>query len=780
MVALVPGLASAQTHGTGANADTTENSATQSSEASEGLQEVTVTARRVSENVQRVPISVSVVTAAEMESRGVTSVYDLQFSSPSLTVNNTQGGGRLGGRYEIRGQGAAADDAPPGVVTYLNEVPVYTYTVSRNLFDMQEIEVLKGPQGTLFGRNTNGGAVLFDTKKPTQEFGGYVTARYGNLSENMFEAVVNLPVTDTLAVRIGGNRVRRDGFTKNLSGHDLDNQDYENARASVLWQPVAAFENLFVFNYTNINEYGPGNVLSQVIPCAQGGLADCFFPGAGGIQAAYNEVSGGTRTVDTNTPSFQQVSTRSYSNTSTLTINPDLIVKNIFGFNTAKFDGLNNFTNTSILVLPVYYSQLSKQTTDELQLQANFFEERLKVVTGAFYLTSIGDPFQSQGSPSGATNDALIAYPFLFGSANYSHYRDESRALFAQAGFKVTETLTLNAGYRYTWDKTGLSGSQIQTFFPGNADGVPVAPGTTVQACSLDLVNPPGPGISINPATCNRVANASFGAGNHLVGLDWQISPNTLLYITHRKGFKSGGFNSTSALVAGNFIYGPEDLQDVELGIKTQFDVAGIPMRFNASGFYDWYKDLQLTTLVNLPSGPQSLTQSVGGARLWGGESELTVIPFTGVSLGASLGLFDGKFTKGIAIASNGTPVDLVGVPYSSEPKVTYSFDGSYTHSVPFGGSITGSAFYSWRKGYYADFERIDANFIPSYGIVSARLALENIAEKGFDVALYGRNLADKSYPLAIITGGAFGFRSRYYGDPRTYGVEATYHFGAR
>ncbi|CAN5492632.1 TonB-dependent receptor [soil metagenome] len=740
------------------------------------LQEIVVTARRVSERLQDVPISVTALSPSALQSRGITNVFDLQFSSPSLVVNNTQASGRLGGRYVIRGQGAAADDAPPGVVTYLNDVPVYSYTVSRNFFDLQDIQVLKGPQGTLFGRNTNGGAVLYNTKKPMHQWEGYATARYGALDERMLEGVLNIPITEGLALRFGGNIVRRNGFTRNSSGADLDNQHYENARVSLLFEPDGNFSNILVYSYTNIDEIGPGNVLSQVVSCAEGGTADCLYPGAGGIQAAYDEVKNGKRRVNVETPGFQAVKTHSLSNTSEVNIGDNLSVKNVFGYISARYQGSNNFTNTTIPILSVNYSQYSRQLTEELQFRLSMLDDALKVIAGGFYLSSKGDPFKSSRT-LGATNDGGIALPFLFRGANFSHFNDDSRALFAQGTLKLSPTLTLNAGYRYTWDTSRLSGGQFRTYFPENVVGVAVPPGQTLTVCSLDISGAPVPGISVDPLACDRRAKAKFSAGNYIVGLDWKLDRNTLLYIAHRKGYKSGGFNSTSSLATGDFIYGPEKLLDVEAGIKTQFSAFSVPVRLNIAGFHDWYQNLQLTVLVNASSGPQSLTQSVGRARLWGLEGEVTILPAAGVSLGASFGYFDGKFGKGQAADSVGNVVDLKGVPYGSAPKFTYGLNGAYTVPIAGGGEVSGSIFYAWRSGYFANFERIVENRYEKNGILNGRLQVIDFHGSGLDIALYGRNLTNKAYTLGIITGGAFGFRARYYGEPRTYGIETTYHF---
>ncbi|GGB94962.1 hypothetical protein GCM10011494_11760 [Novosphingobium endophyticum] len=448
--------------------------ATRSNEST-AFEEIVVTARRSEENLQDVPLSVTAFSMRSLAEKGVRDIYDLQQATPGLSVGATQSEGRSAGSYNVRGQKAAADDAPPGVVTYLNDVPVIGGEISRALFDLDSVQVLKGPQGTLFGRNTNGGAILFNTVAPRDEFGGYVTARYGNYNNRYFEGAINVPVTESLAIRAAGNLERRNGFTKNDAGPDIDNVHYQNGRLSIRFKPDDIVENTLVFNYTRIQERGAGEIMVSLAPCTATSApttASCLLVPALGFDPSVTEQfadqqARGIRRVSQSKPSTTNVEAYGVSNTTTVSID-NITVKNIFGYHHYKFWGYQDKDGLEGEILAVNYNRRTHTITNELQVQGSFYDDRLNVIAGGFYLSRQEDPFCGVSGGFCATNEGQLFLPLFFNNNQYEHRDDTSKALFAQVGFEITPTLTATVGYRYTWDTTKLTDRHDRVFLAGN------------------------------------------------------------------------------------------------------------------------------------------------------------------------------------------------------------------------------------------------------------------------------------------------------------------------
>lgn len=739
---------------------------------------IIVTARRTSERLQDVPVAITAYNPALLQQKGIRSVYDLQQATPGLVVTNTQSQGRAAGGYNIRGQKQSADDAPPGVVAYLNDVPIYGPGIARAFFDIDTVQVLKGPQGTLFGKNTNGGAILVNSKRPTVDgVEGYVTARYGNYDDKYVEGAVNVPLGSSFALRVAGNLERRDGFTKNLAGPDLDDLHYGNLRASFLVAPQdSSFENLTVFNYTNIDEGGTGYKITQVIanPAITGGQ-----PFSASRQAALAAaLLLDERTVSNAAPGFTYARALGVTNTTKVELSDSLLLKNIAGYQELKFEGLSDYDNVTPEFLSVGYARHTKQFTNELQLQGKFLDNRLSVIVGGFYLSEKQDPFAGR-TRFGATSAGYVLTPEFFYNLQFTHTDLESKALFAQATYKLTDALSFTGGYRYTWDDLSLLDQQRRVFVAGTVLLPPVVP-LPFQSCAFPgAPGTPDPRLSVDLTSCVRTGKASFSAGNYNLSLDWKPTADMLVYLAHRHGYKSGGFNVTSAFYGKGNIYNPEKVDDVELGVKHSGDLGGMRYRLNASVFHSWYDDLQLVQVITDASGPQSLTQNTGKARLWGGDIDLSIEPVEGLTLGGTFSYFDGKFTKqnGIVIGAGGVPVNLVGLKYRSQPKTQFTLSAAYTMPVGEESNVEASVFYSHTQGYYASYDVLPGNFIPSYDLLNARIGITNIAGSGVGLAVFGKNLTDEIYTNGIARGETFGYISRIYGEPRTYGVEATFRF---
>ncbi|MCC6829324.1 MAG: TonB-dependent receptor [Novosphingobium sp.] len=250
--AMIPQQAYAQSSGA-APADAEQHAAATSSGST--LQDIVVTARRRSESISKTPMSIVALTTADMAAQQIVTETDIQRSVPGVTVRQGLSQNQI--NYSIRGQTIDSySSSPPGVLPYVNDVQIST-SGANAFFDLESIQILKGPQGTLFGRNTTGGAVLFATRKPTFEFGGEATVRFGDYDDRGIRGAINIPlVADTIALRIAGDYHRRDGYVKNIYAgpedpgrRDLGAIDTQSIRASLLIRPAEGIENITVFQY---------------------------------------------------------------------------------------------------------------------------------------------------------------------------------------------------------------------------------------------------------------------------------------------------------------------------------------------------------------------------------------------------------------------------------------------------------------------------------------------------------------------------------------------------
>lgn len=749
--------------------------------AETAINDIVVTARRVSERLQDVPLSISAYNSETLEQKGVRDVYDLQQSSPGLAVASDQTQGRTAGTYNIRGQGQPSPSGAPGVVTYLNDVPVYGTEIVRAFYDLETVQVLKGPQGTLFGKNTNGGAILFNTKRPTDSFEGYATARIGNYDDRYLEGALNIPVTDGVALRFAGNIERRDGFTKNLSGRDLDNMKYHNWRATLRIAPSGSgFENLTTVNATRIDESDVGSKVIEVFRTPAILRGGSLSPQR--LAALNAALALPRRVVDNPNPGFQYVRTIGVTNSTTFDVSDAILIKNIAGFHQIKFNALSDLDNTGFDFLRANFNRFSKQWTEEFQVQGDFLDGNLKTIIGAFYLSDKLKPLSANDRRT--TFDATIAADVLtpegLRQLQTNPVKQSSRALFGQVSGKITPTLTLTAGYRYTWDRINTAVRHFRTFLPGTVLLPPAIP-KPFTACSFPAaVSNPDPRFTLDLPNCTLRGRARFSAANYNISLDWKVSSDLLVYVTHRHGYKSGGVNTTSAFYGFGNIYSPEKVDDVEVGLKASGLLGSMRYTMNVSGFHSWYDQLQLSQVISDPlTGPQDLIQNTGAARLWGGDLEASLEPTRGLSLNTTLAYFDGKFTKqsGVVIGRNSLPVNLVGLKYRSLPKFRWTLGAAYRSEIGEIGEANVSAFVSHSKSYYQSYDTYTANFVPSYTLINARAGVDDLLGTKISIAAFGRNLTNRTYKVGNNGTPAFGFVGAVYGEPRTYGLEASFKF---
>ncbi len=708
------------------------------------LSEITVTARRERENLQSVPISVTAITAEDIREKNITGPEDFNTTVPGVTVAATSLD-RASVTYTIRGQGQILGGPDPAVATYFNDVPTVV-TSAGFLFDLENVEILKGPQGTLFGVNSTGGAVLFVPARPTNKFEGYIDVTDGNYAARRYQMMLNAPISDVLDIRFAADLNYRNGYTLNpVNGHDYDNVDYQAARLGVLFKPSDKLENYLLLSLSTLNEHGAGNECLAYNPNAT------FFAGAGDEAAACAaQKAYGARYVNAWIPPLGDfVRTRGYGADDTLTyqLTDDISIKNIFAYREYLYG--QSYTNYGT-PFPIYEYSLvpewsaglgvaaaSKVTySDELQLHGDSFGRRLHWQTGLYFDTT---------SPHSRDDIDIATYYSIAQVVYQSLNWKKGHAVYGQGSFVITDKLSITAGARYSEDLR----RQLTT--PLNSGG------------SSDL-------------------SAKFRAPTFNASAQYQFTPDVMAYLAIRRGYKSGGFNNVSDSGAQKF--NPEYVTDFELGAKTEFGTGPIKARLNAdvyrSKFTGWQE--RVTKIIDTPIGPEpiAIVTNVASGIVQGLDLDSTIIFGRHLEFSAFYSYVDPYF-----LSNTVEGVDYSKFPVANIVKHKVSGTLRYLLGVPASvGDMSVSTTYSWQA---AKTGPLDLDFsttadplhglTPAYGVWNARADWNSVLGSKVDLSAFCDNLTNKTYLSLVLNSWTLGQDTGQYGPPRMYGVEARWRF---
>jgi iron complex outermembrane receptor protein len=738
------------------------------------LEEVIVTARRSEENLQRVPIAVTAFTPEQMAENRLQSAEDLMLLDSSL--NTSSQALRDGTTYTLRGVGQTSGGSP-SVVTYFAEVPVITNIVqgaggasaaSGMYFDLANVEVLHGPQGTLFGRNTTGGAVLFVPHKPTNELEGYAQVSGGSCNDREFQGALNVPVVDNrVLLRAAVDWQKRDGFTHDLgSGKELDNRDYFSGRLSLTLRPSNSFENDLVGAFYTSNTNGTGLVPTALNPAAPIPLTS-FFPTLANDVARQQAL--GVRTI--NGLPIEPVDKRRYDaviDTATWTAASHLIVKNIASYQESKDRIRQDLTGLPdpilALITPGGWSENLEQASEELQLQGRTPGDALTWTLGGFYsdtrtrapnvsdtkLLAFGpNPFAPFGNPFSTLTTTSTA-----SQRSYAIF-GETRLDAAQI-FPALQGVTFDGGYRYTWDTTKGSISQIAG--PGLPPFLP-------------------PMCAFASPTCQDAGSISGGAPTWLLGIDYQIRPQTMVYLSVRRGYKSGGINLAVAGQPFNVAYKPEFVTSTELGLKADWQVGRWQARTNIAAFHDAYSSKQeLVNVVVAPPGGIAnaayLVENAAHATINGVEFNGVLAPGNGVELSIGYTYLHTRFDQYQSVTG-----DLTGYPLRFAP--TNKVIASARYHLPLagqGGDVSVAGTLSSTSAIFMAPEPYGT--VPGYTVLNFDLAWKRIAGRPLDLDVVLTNATNKVYKIS--DSGSYdqlGLAYALYGEPRMITARIRYRF---
>ena len=752
------------------------------------MEEIIVTAQRRSESLERTPVAISAISADSLARQAIVTESDLQNSVPGLSVKASQGSNQL--NYSLRGQTVDAfTSSRPSVLPYVNEVQVGG-SGSTAFYDLQSVQVLKGPQGTLFGRNSTGGAVLFTTAKPTNEFGGYASVRGGNYSHVQVEAAVNAPIIDDkVLLRVAGFFQRRDGFQENLvNGQTLGDVRKENVRVSLTLKPRDGIRNDLVIDYAHAGGNNMTGVVYNILSLAQNRPGFPFVPnnflyspaffdgalGAGGWNAflaahpgadpdgivafTAKQQARGPFKVSTDAPNFHTANTFTASNITMFDIGEDTQIKNIIGFTHRKGNDAGEFDGTPYPADSNGFGGRGgtlRQLSEEVQLIGKAAQGKLAYVTG-LYFTDEKDETRSE-------SDLFDLSPI------------------APATVQINDGITKNktyAGYGQGTldisDKTGIQGLGITLGARYSSEKV------TFEHLADDqyVANPAPPGATfVNPLS------DTFKKFSWQVGVQEQLNENVLLYLVSRRSFRSGGFNYFAPPLAGfgnagGSEYKPETATDVEIGTKFKGEIGGMPARVNVAAYNMWVKDVQRANYVSIFGALAGITVNVPKAKIQGIEIDGAINPTTWLSLGGNVNFTNAKFTDNL-VSVLGNPAVAFDT-YPDTPRWSGLLYAEVTAPVSANLHATFRAdLYDQTSTYFSSTGNTlnPGTQIPSYAVANFRLGLED-AQGHWGVAAVLKNAFNRVYYV-----GGIGFTSLFAvntvvpGDPRTVVVEARYKF---
>lgn len=764
--------------------------------ASSGLEEIVVTARRREEKLQTVPIAISAVTGETLREHSIANAVDLGKLIPSL--NTAQTTRDLEG-FEIRGMSnnnASAQGQSPTITPYFAEVPfpIGDGAGVGRFYDLEGVQVLKGPQGTLFGRNSTGGAILLQPRKPGNGYDGYASLQVGNYGDVELEAAADIPViADKFLIRVAGNRAERDGFTRDvLNGKDLDNRDYWAGRISAELRPTDDFENYVVvdglYSHSNgsseVMQYlNPNAVFSTIklgplgtVPLTLGrgplytGLLDkstqvatafaaikagalALFSGDDIARYEATQRALGIRAVQAGNDPLQKIESDGIADIARWDLSETLTLRNIFGYREYRQLIRSDLDGTPLpligLVAPRGWNVNIAQYSEEMQLQGKSFDNSLVWVTGLFGLYS---------HAAGLNRNVTVQ----FGNPLFGETRPTTRteSLYAQGTYDLGHSidslqgLKFTAGYRFTWDYRQLDLHQTK------ANG----------SCSA-------PGADLNCA----VSVSSHGTQpSWTVGLDYQVTPDTLIYVTHRRGFRAGGLN-TQSLIASQIAFKPETVMDVEIGVKSDWQVYGMKGRLNVAAFNSDYRNKQqsqsYSAIINGSPITTNLIVNAGDATIQGVETDLTIVPIDDLELRAAWAYTKASFDKYVIIA---TGQSVPGQTYPSVPLNRVSLGATYTLPLPDTlGSMSVGAVMAYQTHQYLGVFPTDppeTTIGSGYTTLDLNLNWKGILGRPLDLTLFANNVTDTVYKLGgYPIYGVAGFAAFVYGEPTMYGAKLKY-----
>lgn len=716
------------------------------------LESIVVTAQKRAEDVQDVPIAITALSSSVLEKQRVTDVTSLDNLIPGLRIAAAD----AAANPKIFIRGAGLNDFNPtsssGVGLYADGVYIGSPLAQFSTFyDLDRVEVLRGPQGTLYGRNTTGGAINVISKRPTFSPEGYASIEAGNFGSVELNGAYGGPiVADKLAFRIAGQYAEDDGFSTNaVTGNKVNNAERYAVRGSLLYTPDDLTDILLTVS-TFANRGGAVQPKSRQLfpadPSAAGPDGVCapafYRSGLCTDAVGFADTNADPYTITSNVEGKDKVDLWSAA----LTIDRefgDLTLTSITAYQDVERSAHENTDSSPLQMLEAFYNNTQEQFSQELRLASD--GERLKWVVGGYYMkdTTTSDSaydilrllrplFITPENPTGVSPEnsvIFLGYPYT--------QKTDTYAVFGQADYELSPGLVLTAGLRWSADDKSMS-------YARTAEGV----------ATLFTFN----------------GSKTFSDWSGKVGLKYDVTDTTNIYASYSRGYKSGGFFGGNAGSPGELQpYNNETVNAYEIGSKS--DLWDNRLRMNLSGFYYDYQDIQAYSSVERDGLTVQVLDNAAGAEMYGAEAEFTVMPIDNLDLSLGLAWLHAKYGEYASLGD-----DYSGNQMPQAPEYSLNSRAAYTINTASGVTITPSIDVSYRSKVYFDSTMRERLSDPELWLVGAELSVMS-PDGSIEAGLWGRNLTDEAYLTSANPIDSLGVDLLTYSRPRSAGLFLRYRY---
>jgi len=707
------------------------------------LEEVTVTARKRTESLQDVPVSVTAITT-QLQNSAVRNLKDLQNYVPNVSIDTTPASSAAS--ISIRGisfqEPDKSLDPPVGVILD----GVYIGTAAGQIldnFDLERIEVLRGPQGTLFGKNTIAGAINVVRTAPTKELGAKAKFGVGDFGQKEFKAVVNTPLTDRGGLKFYLNKSESDGFINNSNaGGDIGGTDFEQIGVTAAFDVTDNFDiSLTVEHIKDDTEMGAWANFNDftTLPCLISVSALGPYAGVPGEGCMDLDANSDENNSSMNTPNVASVTNDFIGLTMNWTVG-DWQLTSITGHVEREESFDLEYDASNVEFLNITGSSDYEQLSQEFRINGNL-TEAITLTAGVYYWDSEFRQDQTSHDMWG-----FLGFPADTHQSLDNTGSNTATSLFASADIQLSDALVLNLGGRYTEEE--------KTFRAANVG---------FYSDSIGVLVPDGPMQDFSQKWSEFSPRAA---------LQYTVNDDIMVFTSFAKGFKSGGYFARSTVVDGDG-YDPETVETFELGMKSEW--MGNRVRMNVTAFMSDYNNKQEEIIIFAgdPPSANTVVRNASAVEMKGLELELTAVVSSELNMYFNAGLLDSNYSEFIAdINGDGVDTDNSGLKLRNAPETTIAIGADYVVPTSFG-EVAAHYSYRWADEYQTIFSNHPLGKVDSIGTHNASIDL--VVGEDYTLSLYGRNLTDERYARVVIIPNFTHFGQ--YNAPRHFGADFTVNF---
>lgn len=728
--------------------------------ARSALEEVVVTARRREENLQDIPISVMALGSEALEARGIESMEDLNTAVPNIALFGGGSTGEADSDFTMRGI--------PGIATYVDGVWQATDAglLSMNVVEVERIEVLRGPQGTLFGKNTTGGAIQYVTRLPGEEFGARVKLTTGSYDRRDVTAAVDIPLADNLLTKVTAAQLTRDGFVESIvTGRKFGDINDTVYRGDVLWTPTDSLQIRFIGEFTEVDRAGAARVVDFLNGHSrQQAFNDAGFAFTNETHASNwpGGIVGGHQTrSDMELQGYQYDSER-FTVDVEWDLTDSLTLKSITGLRDYEDRIYTDWDAAEITLIEDDRRRIAEQFTQELQLQGQI-GSRVDWVAGLYYWREEAATRTFRWTftefRTGELDLALAqaGQPGFALTPNNSddYIGDETTgtAVFGEANIALTDRLQLTVGIRFNEEE---------------AEDYDITPTGAVMPDMPDT-NAVG---DVFAGIKTVVGTADFDSTTPRVALDYRWNDNLMTYVSYAEGFGAGGINVNPVL--GVVPYDAETLDNYEFGLRS--DWLDDKIRFNFTWFKGKWDGIHVSEAPPDPNNPglslpNPITTNAGKAEVDGFEIETVFAPNEHWRFDVNVGRLDTKYTD------VGTTTQIaLDSPFKLAPELSYSVGAEYGTDLANGGTLVARLDYGFMDDYMLSEAIRQQRWQESFGLTNARVQYSPPSQN-WRLSAFGTNLGDERYLNSGFLSGGFGIQAATVNRPREVGATLEFFF---